>query len=380
MRCTTLGTVLLLCLTPLLVKAQKAFRPATLQLVSGDQLEGFIRYDSDRDFQDGISFKASLDGSTSKYKANEVKRFNFLEDEMIFESVLSNTDLDKSYKNRIGRVLVDGDIQLFKIYLTGKEKKIIKKGSNDLIYVLRMPDKDYRLELIEQKRRQSEGLDLYQLKKEYIGLLKLAFKECPDIHAQIDRLSFKDKAMINTLQLYQQCKGELVNITVQKTSKKDIRQGLTAGYLRLYDGPGGASNGFSLGYFIDVFNPERSKRFSLLAGANYHFFTVDTEQIIIGPSRTVLENVHGLGLLFQGTYRIYQSEQFTPYLSLGLHLKMQRAQAVGEDLTAFVFIPSPDVGVGCYINRFRLHLSWQNERLTRPNPNKFLAFEVGYLF
>ncbi|MEN0006749.1 MAG: hypothetical protein AAF798_21525 [Bacteroidota bacterium] len=353
---------------------------AELYLKSGQNLVGTVQKESDLTLSQSIKFKARDTGLSKTYQPAEVFRLILPEEEIIYESVRTTTAKLEQPIERLAKVLVDGDIQLFKLQLQIEEKEIIKLSNNNFIFLIRKDNQLSRLERIELTRYRIKNPEVdkgyvqtYGIKEEYIGILKNVFKTCPSLFSKIDNTKFKAEDIISVIEAYQKrCASQPLSITIQEQSVKEVRKGISVGYRHLLTGGVDGKFSFAAGFFWDSFDPERSKRFSFLTGAEYQYFSGSE---FFRNNEEDLE-FHLIVIPVQTTFRIYQNTKSKIYLFFGSNFKLRSPDRFGR----YSVLLDLDGGLGSYLGNYRLHLSWQQDFLTNTDPNGYLAIEFGYMF
>lgn len=207
-------SLIFLCLFLILffdVSAQSDYRNAYIVKNNNDTLYGFIDYRGSKANSKKCCFKKDLNSDNQEFSPSEIRAYRFLD---------SKYYISKS-------VLIDGhEMTLFLEYLI--------KGIVDVYYYRDDFKEHYFVELRDGK--------LYELKndekevyvndtkyltksKEYIGVLKYAFRNSSEISRKLDNISLNHTSLIKIAHDYhkEQCSGEECIIYEKKIPRKNAK-------------------------------------------------------------------------------------------------------------------------------------------------------------
>ena len=178
------------------LQGQTLFRPGYVITNENDTLHGLIDYRGDTRNAKRCDFKADLNSSVQEFTPFTIKGYRFVD--------------SKYYISRSIRIN-DQEVQIFLEYLVN--------GISDLYFYADISQNHYfieksdgkLIELTNQSRTISvEGIDYIKESKNFVGLLKIAFNDCPQLFPLINRAKFENKSLIDISKRYHdiKCNGE----------------------------------------------------------------------------------------------------------------------------------------------------------------------------
>ncbi|MCI5083968.1 MAG: hypothetical protein MRY78_19880 [Saprospiraceae bacterium] len=367
------------------LSAQRNYQKATITLLNGDTLSGFIEEQGSLELSQSVKFRITEEEKSRTYLPTELRSFRFATSGMKYESIRINSALDTTYKQRLAEVMIEGDVKLYKLQLPDQEKTVINNLQNIVAYYIRKDNKIHRLELIEKQvtgsnntgRSQTSNIEV----REYVGVLKYLFSDCPAIYPKIDRLRFKDSAMESIVKDYAECTNQqVVEIDRIQPFKKKVEQSFGLAFLRPL---GSTSNdyGFMAGYYREISSLQRSSFISFLFGAGYTFISTEREALNV----LYKDNFHMLTIPAHVNFRFNNNSSWTPFLTIGTTLKFLEV----NNFERMLFAPSFDLGGGVLYKNIKFTVTRRDDA---PVPDsllgsgannsnsRFWAFELAYIF
>ena len=175
---------------------QTLFRPGYVITNENDTLHGLIDYRGDVRNAKRCDFKTDLNATVQEFTPLTIKGYRFVDSKYyVSRRIKSN----------------DEEVQIFLEYLVN--------GISDLFFYADLTQNHYfieksdgkLIELTNQSRTISvEGIDYIKESKNFVGLLKIAFNDCPQIFPLINRAKFENKSLIDISKRYHEikCNGE----------------------------------------------------------------------------------------------------------------------------------------------------------------------------
>lgn len=241
--------LLLLCSFDMI--AQKGFEPGYIVLTEGGKKRGFIKREKSSNLSEIIKFKVTIEERTEELTPSKVDTFAFDEDKSVFVSIdhVFHRDKIKLTRKRFAKLIVDGHVDLFKMYRTKSE---IQEEENDIgiIYYLDKGDELYKLERFAREIRGS-----YSYADRYVEVLSVALSDCARLRriiksdsdkgsiesnspSSITRtkhyaksVAYEDEALIDLISRYNRCVApESPEVVYQSNSKVKAKWGVSASY------------------------------------------------------------------------------------------------------------------------------------------------------
>ena len=178
------------------LQGQTLFRPGYVITNENDTLHGLIDYRGDTRNAKRCDFKVDLNSTVQEFTPQTIKGYRFIDGKYyVSRSIKAN----------------DKEVQLFLEYLVN--------GISDLYFYADITQNHYfieksdgqLIELTNEIRTISvEGKDYIRDTKNFVGLLKYAFGDCPQIFPLINKAKFENKSLIDITKRYHdiKCDGE----------------------------------------------------------------------------------------------------------------------------------------------------------------------------
>ncbi len=159
-----------------------------------DTLKGFIEKQSDKRNSKRCNFKQSLNSGITEYFPDDLKEYRFDEDKYYVSKTIL---LRRKEVNLFLELLVDGIADLYFF----REDNI-----TDHYFIQKADGKFFELTKTD-KLVDIDGKSYSYNYKKYIGTLKIAFKDCPQIFPEIDQMSLDQKSLVDITKKYHECTG-----------------------------------------------------------------------------------------------------------------------------------------------------------------------------
>ncbi|MBL7972356.1 MAG: hypothetical protein JNL03_12645 [Prolixibacteraceae bacterium] len=195
----------------------KKFNNAFVVSLSGDTISGQIQMKNSVSLCQGIKFKKNDTDSTITFNPFDISSFCFTDKKKSYKSLKFKNN-SKELIPGFGELLFDDEIKLYKFYQRSYEVNGIKYN-NDIAYVIETDSMNYNLLQTRSVKEKKEGVFYENQKfensksfnlvvKEYLGMLSVVFKDCPEISESIYKVNFNDQEIIEILEKYLKCKRE----------------------------------------------------------------------------------------------------------------------------------------------------------------------------
>jgi hypothetical protein len=178
--------IFLLCLINL--KGQTNFRPGFVITNENDTLRGLIDYRGDIRNSQSCDFKDNETSVVKEFKPFDIKGYRFIDSKFyVSKTVMSNGQEVKLFIE----YLVNGIAGLYYYFDSGKSHYFIEKADGRMF------------ELTNDEVLHSEnGQQYLRESKSYIGYLRYAFADCPQIYSSIDQTQLETKSLIKITKKY----------------------------------------------------------------------------------------------------------------------------------------------------------------------------------
>jgi hypothetical protein len=203
--------------------AQKNFVKASILLVSGDTLIGFVNNKEWRQNPSSIDFKTNLESSSITYSATKIKALLLNEGKIQYITScirIDKTPIDAQQISKIDerliieestflRVLIQGQLSLF-YYYDFKPHYFIRKGNEDLLEIV------IQLNLVtnNQGNESIKTFDKYKLQ------LSAAMSDCVSLKEKIAKTTFNEKSLKALVLEYNRCQSSAITFVETPTKIK----------------------------------------------------------------------------------------------------------------------------------------------------------------
>jgi hypothetical protein len=168
--------------------AQTDFRPGYVNTNENDTLHGLIDYRGDSRNAKICVFKENETSASREYLPGQIKAYRFLESKYY---ISKNIPVNETKKDLFMEFLVNGIADLY-----------YYRDVNDSHYFIEKRDG----QLFELKNTEGiikkDDMPYFRQKKEYVGLLKYAFADCPQLFKTIDNSTLGSKSLVSITKKY----------------------------------------------------------------------------------------------------------------------------------------------------------------------------------
>jgi hypothetical protein len=274
----------LLCLYPFKsVLSQSVYREGFIVKTSGDTLKGLVKISDKQNPSAGCYYKSFRTSSEVLYRADEINGFTI-------NDLRSYKVIGINGQQVIAEALVEGKIDLYSV-----DKKFYIRDE-DAIKQLIVEKIKMEGKLVTDRRMEGKVLE----KRIYVGTLKVAMNDCPQLNPKIDATRFTESSLTKMVKDYNACVNSATlsykdKIPVFRLIIKPIA-GIS--YFKI-DGTVSKNGSVTFGFLKDVnfnqtkptfgaglelFNPRFTDNLSL--GIEARYFQTDAHQIAMTPERT----------------------------------------------------------------------------------------------
>ncbi len=173
---------------------QTDFKPGYIVKINGDTIDGFISNKGLIKFNNACLFKVQEDSPEIRYTSNDLKGYSFL-----YGSTYQTKNISSDNNENILflEVLLNGSVILF--YL---------KDDKEIHYYIQYENSS----LIELKNTTTEVVvddkRFIKQKKEYVGSLKIAFQDTPEILPEVDLVQLNHSSLTKIIIKYHKVTGK----------------------------------------------------------------------------------------------------------------------------------------------------------------------------
>lgn len=184
--------------------AQTDFRPGYIITNKNDTLHGLIDYRGDARNSKICVYKENETSASKEYLPGQIKAYRFLESKYYVSKNISGNEIKKEL---FLEFLVNGIADLYYYRETNDSPHYFIEKQDGQLFELKNTE-----ELIKNNDSPYywERNEYVREKKEYIGLLKYAFADCPQLFETINNTRLDTKSLINITKKYHNyvCDGE----------------------------------------------------------------------------------------------------------------------------------------------------------------------------
>ena len=324
--------------------AQRGYFEPAFIIQNSDTIAGFIQRNAETALGKGINFKARQDSEEiSEYTPHDITGFSFSADKIWFEAVEAEILKDTGFvkTTRFAKVLLKGQASLYILQLLHTEYKSMLLKGNSYVYVLRKEEAFYTLGQYEYQQGSAVGLN-----KRYIGMLTYTLGDCPAVLEDINQLAFKDAAIVRLIQNYNTCaNSEAQSDLYTFRVKPVVRHGAELAYSNVlnYEVVGGP--GYMIGYFLETYRPDLSKRISARLSINYLYAKGEEVSSLSEPT----PSTHALRIPIALQLNLGSSHQaaLLPFINIGM------SHYVFPFSRSFHMSSALAAGAGLYVHKVR---------------------------
>jgi hypothetical protein len=211
----TIGIIIILSILQL--KAQSDFRNGYIVKNDNDTIYGLIDYRGNKANAKKCTFIKDVNSEKQVFNPDEIKSFRFINSK---HYVSKNINVGNKTEQLFLEYLINGIVDIYYYRDDNGEHYLVDNGSGDLLE-LKNEEKEI---IIDNTRYLKES-------KEYIGILKVTFKESPLISKKVENIGLNHKSLINIAHDYHNevCTDEECIIYEKKLPKVKIAYGIVVG-------------------------------------------------------------------------------------------------------------------------------------------------------
>jgi len=241
---------------------QTDFRPGYVITNEMDTLHGFIDYRGDTRNCKVCVFKSGLQSEPVYYLPGKIFAYRFTGSKYYISKELKKDSVSTPV---FVEFLVDGIMDLF-YYVDDKRPYYLIEDTNHTIY---------ELDIVKRKSFEDDGAKvIIHSYKKYIGILRMIFKDCPQLYQEIDKASLTHKSLSGVTKKYHDyvCNDEQCILYTKNTPYIKLDLSISAGLKnsgisisdnRYYLGKFGRSTQPSLGISTNICFTELNEKISL---------------------------------------------------------------------------------------------------------------------
>jgi hypothetical protein len=178
------------------LQGQTLFQPGYVITNENDTLHGLIDYRGDTRNARRCDYKADLNSDVQEYTPLTLKGYRFTDGKYYVSKIVKSNDKEVQL---FLEYLVNGISDLYFYADISQNHYFIEKAGEELIELTN-----------ERKIISVEGKDYIRDSKNFVGLLKYAYGDCPQIFPLINKARFENKSLIDITKRYHdiKCDGE----------------------------------------------------------------------------------------------------------------------------------------------------------------------------
>lgn len=344
--------------------AQNGYVPSFI-IQNKDTISGFIERETEAILSKSIKFKTNQDTEHfTAYTPTDITGFGFTTDSIWFEAVDADIlkDTSSTKVKRFAKILLKGPTSLYKLQLLHTEYTPILLRDNTYVYILQKGGKYFTLGQNEFSVENAVGVN-----KRYIGMLTYVFRDCPNVLSNISTLKFRDQPILELVQEYNACtNSHITNDIYTYKVKPVIRHGIELSYATYLSSIEGTA--YLIGYFIDTYKPDVSKKISATLGLSYYYSKHGLATYLSEPN--VVTHAIRIPLALQLNPGSSHLAAFLPFLNIGL---TQYVSAASDEID---FLSVPTLGGGFYARSIKLACTLENLGFLSRSPTR-VQFTIG---
>lgn len=196
--------------------SQSYFKPGYIVTNQNDSINGYINYRSNKKNTFECEFKTDKNADAQKYSANDIMAYRFLEGKYYVSQKLHPNDSSNIFLE----YLIDGIVDIFYYCDSKGEHYLIQKENESLVELTN-----------EYKPVYKNGNQFAYNSKQYVGILKSTFKDCPQILDDVEDVSFYQNQLIRITKAYHNkvCEDESCIVYSKRKSKLHFNYGVIVG-------------------------------------------------------------------------------------------------------------------------------------------------------
>ncbi|MCE5344811.1 MAG: hypothetical protein LLG13_00810 [Bacteroidales bacterium] len=299
------------------------FKEGYIVYNGNDTIFGYINFEGSLLNSDHCVFQVQLNSDAQIYKPADIKAFRFIHSKyFVSREILVNNKPQKVFlewliEGRASILTYTQSVSVVRYFLLLEDDSLIELTNTS--HVSDVDNKHYIHD-----------------NKEYIGLLKFYFRDCPSLQPRIETVFFDSKSLIKITKDYHDrtCKTGDCIIYEDRNRKVKIEFGISAGFLssnlklnnsipeKVYP-----SNSIEYGLALNISNlPLLSSKFSsrlniMFQNSLYKYDTTDLSLVIKDDKICKIDYIR---IPLQLNYN-FSHKKLNPYISLGINLNFRLA-------------------------------------------------------
>jgi opacity protein-like surface antigen len=224
-----IAILLTFCISELLF-SQSELKSGYVVTNTDEKIEGLIDNRSNTSNCVSCYFKKDSLAKVIEYLPNQIKAYRFYESKYyVSKYVKLNSKVDTVFLE----CLLSGKVILWRYssvnemrYFIEKDSILIEVENNDVNYV-------YSRDGIKYTKSNTDRTQYVRKSKKYLGVLKSAFSDCPEMFSKVDKMDFNQKSLIKISKTYHEkvCKDEPCIIYEKPLSKRKYNFGIEYNYI-----------------------------------------------------------------------------------------------------------------------------------------------------
>ncbi len=168
--------------------SQSDYREGYIIKNNHDTIYGLLDYRGNIGNSKKCSFKINTNSEKQEFLPNDLLAYRFIDGKYYISKLVKNGDLEE---HLFLEYLINGIVSIYYYRDYSGEHYLIDKGDSKL-YELKNEEKEVYV----------NDIRYFKASKEYIGMLKFAFKESPSISQKVDNISLNHKSLVNITREY----------------------------------------------------------------------------------------------------------------------------------------------------------------------------------
>src|SRR5687768_10970934 len=220
---------------PALTLAQSDFRSGYIVSLQGDTLKGQVNYKGDLKNALECNFRANESAEAKIYKPTELKGYGFAGGKFYESKKAKIVNRQLNLANKFDEVPVAGNdsVNFMQVLVKGTAVLFYIKDATSAPHYFLQKNNEPLTELIYLQatmENPKSGTRYPYKSKNYVGILKNAFQDCPTLPPRIDKTEFRPTELQNLVHAYNLCVSPTQSIIANMKPKAKITWGALAGF------------------------------------------------------------------------------------------------------------------------------------------------------
>jgi hypothetical protein len=272
-----LFSLLVVLTLPVLCFAQSDFRSGYIITLQGDTLKGEVNHKGDLKNALECTFRVNESAQNQNFKPGQLKGYGFTGGKFYEAKTATIVNRVLLVGNKFKEEPVTGhdSVSFMQVLVKGKATLYyLRDATSANHYYFQMNDKPVQeLVYLQASMVDPKGNRYWYKSKQFVGILKIAFKDCPAITEKIERTDFKSSSLQSLFKAYNYCVEPTQKIVTQIKPKPVYTFGAMAGLsfsalnIEMIDHYLGAGNyesapAFTAGISLDITMPVTNEKLS----------------------------------------------------------------------------------------------------------------------